>query len=458
MTTLQQQQYYYRQRQRQSMLNAYARQMMIAAQGAGSSIDAKLPNDKLRLVVETTDQYKKTGIYSAERNDAEKPIVIDWGDDVVEEIDGDVSQKVHEYASVGQFNVVVENIKSYAASAHNNIGWITNTSQNTYTLKEVVEMPESVTSISQYAFQNCVSLSSISIPNSITSIGQDAFRGCSSITSIAIDSNNPNYKFENNLLLTKDETEVLCGIGNIIVPASMTTISNEAFSGCASITGVYIPDSVTSIGQSAFSGCVSLKNVVIGNNIAKLNNYVFQNCTSLSSVTIGSSLIDVYSGTAFDGCTNLECFIVDENNPAYCSIDGLLLTKDGKKLIKGINKKTITVPDSVTSIDGIAFLDYATILSISIPNNVVSLGNQAFYGCSSLSSITCNAMSAPTVGSNTFGMTIFGTTGTGYTGRNTYNQGINKLYVPTGATGYDSSAWADPLQNASKCGFTIEYI
>ena len=82
-------------------------------------IDAYKPrqaNDKLRLVVETTSSYKKSGIYSAERDDTSKPVVIDWGDGTVEQVNGDVSQKVHEYTSVGTFNVVVENIKSYAAS------------------------------------------------------------------------------------------------------------------------------------------------------------------------------------------------------------------------------------------------------------------------------------------------------------------------------------------------------
>lgn len=72
-------------------------------------------NDKLRLVVETTSDYKKSGIYSAERDDTSKPIVIDWGDGTVENVNGNVSQKVHEYTTIDTFNVVVENIKSYCA-------------------------------------------------------------------------------------------------------------------------------------------------------------------------------------------------------------------------------------------------------------------------------------------------------------------------------------------------------
>lgn len=75
--------------------------------------------NRLKLIVETTDEYKKSGIYSAERDDTSKPVVIDWGDETVEQVNGDISLKTHEYASVGTFNVVVDNIKSYAASGNN---------------------------------------------------------------------------------------------------------------------------------------------------------------------------------------------------------------------------------------------------------------------------------------------------------------------------------------------------
>lgn len=119
---------WYRQNQmRQSLLHAVYMQMAAAAGGSSQEPTPPAPptppvpptNDKLKLVVETTSDYKKSGIYSAERDDASKPIVIDWGDGTVERVNGDVNQLVHEYTSVGVFNVVVENIKSYAASSDN---------------------------------------------------------------------------------------------------------------------------------------------------------------------------------------------------------------------------------------------------------------------------------------------------------------------------------------------------
>jgi hypothetical protein len=83
---------------------------------------------------------------------------------------------------------------------------------------------------------------------------------------------------------------------------------------------------------------------------------------------------------------------------------------------------------------------------------VTSIRASALGGCLSLKSITINRSSAPTLESDIFGNGL-----SNYTGRNTYNTGENTLYVPQGATGYDTGQWLDPLQNAEKCGFTISY-
>ena len=101
---------------------------------------------------------------------------------------------------------------------------------------------------------------------------------------------------------------------------------------------------------------------------------------------------------------------------------------------------SVTIPNSVTSIGGWAFDFCGKLTSIEIPDSVTSLGNGTFRTCYSLSSIKCLATTAPTVGLKTFGDST-----NYYTGRNTYDQGINKLKVPTGATGYNTGAWADPL-------------
>ena len=98
--------------------------------------------------------------------------------------------------------------------------------------KEYVNVPNSVTSIGDYAFRLCERLTSIIIPDSVTSIGIDTFYGCKSLT-------------------------------NITIPNSVTNIGIFAFKGCESLTNITIPDSVTSIGDFAFEDCKSLTNIII---------------------------------------------------------------------------------------------------------------------------------------------------------------------------------------------------
>ena len=118
-----------------------------------------------------------------------------------------------------------------------------------------VTIPNSVTSIGEYAFAGCSSLTSVTIPNSVTSIGEYAFYGCSSLTSVTI-------------------------------PNSVTSIGGSAFSDCSSLTSVTIPNSVTSIGEYAFAGCSSLTSVTIPNSVTSIGEYAFYGCSSLTSVTI----------------------------------------------------------------------------------------------------------------------------------------------------------------------------
>jgi hypothetical protein len=96
------------------------------------------------------------------------------------------------------------------------------------------------------------------------------------------------------------------------------------------------------------------------------------------------------------------------------------------------------------------FYNCTSLTSITIPEGVKDLGGSMFHNCTSLSTIICMPTTAPTISPSTFGSST-----TNYTGRKTYNTGENMLYVPQGATGYDASSWLDPLQNATKCGFTL---
>ena len=136
-----------------------------------------------------------------------------------------------------------------------------------------VTIPNSITSIPNYAFDGCTGLTSVNIQNSVTSIGVAAFRKCTSLTSFTI-------------------------------PSSVTNIEGSAFSGCSGFTSFTIPGNVTSLGWSVFEGCTGLTSINISENITKIPNNTFQNCTGLKNVTIPNS-VTIIETNAFRGCSSL---------------------------------------------------------------------------------------------------------------------------------------------------------
>ena len=217
-------------------------------------------------------------------------------------------------------------------------------------------IPNSVTSIGNYAFNYCSCLTSITIPNSVTSIGYDAFYECSSLTSITI-------------------------------PDSVTSIGEGAFSYCNGLTGeLVIPNSVTSIGRDAFSGCSGLTSVTIGNGVTSMGNYVFRNCTNMTSVTIDSNSI---VSKSWSNSSNITYLIGNKSVTNYTI--GNSVTGIGDKAFYnsnydgyGNNISSITIPEGVTFIGSNAFYNCTGLTSITIPSSVTSIGSVAFGNCTNL--------------------------------------------------------------------------
>ena len=279
---------------------------------------------------------------------------------------------------------------------------------------KTVIIEEGVTSIDNYAFDGCGSLTSVTIPNGVTYIGKSAFNGCSGLTSVTIPNsvtrigssafyncsglqkvivpdiaawcgiNFLDVPFNNSHHIYSDEnTEIT----DLVIPNSVTRIGSYAFWGCSGLTSVTIPNSVTSIGSLAFLGCSGLTSVTIPNSVTSIGNQAFWNCSGLTSITIPNSVTSIGS-FAFSGCSGLTSITVAQGNTKYDSRDNCnaLIESASNTLIVGCN--TSVIPNSVTSIGSMAFRNCSGLTSITIPNSVTSIGSQAFDDCSGLTSVT----------------------------------------------------------------------
>ena len=217
-----------------------------------------------------------------------------------------------------------------------------------------VEIAEGVTTIGNFAFDDCSDLTSVTIPNGVTIIGYVAFRNCHRMTSVDI-------------------------------PNSVTSIGFYAFSWCRGLTSIAIPNSVISIEEDAFYGCDGLTSITLPNGNVSIGGDAFWGC-SLTSIIIPNGVTSIEAG-AFSGCSGITSIVVESENTKYDSRDNCnaIIETATNTLVAGC-KNTI-IPDNVTSIGGRAFSGCSGLTSVTIPNNVTYIGESAFYGCSSLTSI-----------------------------------------------------------------------
>ena len=262
-----------------------------------------------------------------------------------------------------------------------------------------ITIPDSVTSIGVSAFAFCSSLQSVTIPESVTIIKGNPFGDC---PARVINHSNHFTICEGNLY-TSDRRKLISYLSkgeNFIIPDSVTSIGDRAFSECSSLQSVTIPDSVTSIGDHAFSGCDSLQSVTIPDSVTSIGDYAFSFCSSLQSVSTLDSVASIGS-CVFGGCKSLQPVAIPDSvtsigNWAFVDCKSLQsvtipdsVTSIGDSAFCNCKSlQSVTIPDSVTSIGVTAFCSCKSLHSVTIPDSVTSIGRNAFYDCSSLHSVT----------------------------------------------------------------------
>ena len=213
-----------------------------------------------------------------------------------------------------------------------------------------------VVRIGSWAFNGCTGLTSVIIPNSVTFISDHAFENCSGLTSVTIGD-------------------------------SVSVINDYAFRGCSLLTSITLPNLLHVIGNDAFMGCSGLTSITIPGSVTHIGVYAFAFCSNVTStIVIPSSVTSIGDGL-FHYCTGLPGIIVDSDNPTYDSRNNCnaIIETSSNRLIAGC--KSTVIPNTVTALGYGAFSGCTNLTNITIPNSVAHIGSYAFSLCYGLTSI-----------------------------------------------------------------------
>lgn len=276
-------------------------------------------------------------------------------------------------------------------------------------LSGTLTIPESITSIGQFAFSSCSGFTGdLSLPEGITSIGTAAFSNCSGFTGDLIIPSGVT-SIENLVFYSCSGFN-----GTLTLPEGVTFIGNAAFQGCSGLTGnLVIPNSVTSIGGSAFNQCSGFTgSLIIPEGITSIGDAAFTYCSGFNgTLTLPESVTSI-GYRAFQECSGFTGDLVIPNGVTSIGFsafqncrgfNGTLTLPEGitsieQEVFSGCRGLTgsLTIPQGVTSIGAFAFTNCPKIKALKLPGNLQSIGQSAFSS-SIFETVDCDAVNPPSI-------------------------------------------------------------
>ena len=237
-----------------------------------------------------------------------------------------------------------------------------------------VRLPNTTKSIGTSAFENCIKLTYASLGDNLTSLGNSAFRNCSVLTEISIPGT--------TVTVGEKAFQNCRTLALATLNSGITTIGGFCFDGCSELLSMTIPGTVRTIGGGSFNGCIALTSLTFGNSQYSVEIPQFTD-SPLKTLRIGRNLTYTYSNTLspFRDRTTLRRVLFtgdDVTNVYNYLLDGCT----------GIT--TISLPESLVTINGYAFRNCSSLPEITLPSALSSIGSHAFDGCSSIERLTIN--------------------------------------------------------------------